>query len=86
MLYGSHYMEATNGIKTGDGINGIKVGDGVNGANGINGNGANGINSNGANGINSNGANGISGVQTGNAIKMTNDKKAVDALNGVAHT
>jgi hypothetical protein len=59
MLYGSHFMEAVNGIKTGDGINGIKVGDGVNGANGI---------------------------QTGNATKLTNDKKAVDALNGVAHT
>ncbi len=76
MLYGSHYTEVVNGIKTGDGINGIngiKVGDGVNGANGINGNGANGIS-------------GGDGVQTGNAIKLTNDKRAVDALNGVAHT
>ena len=59
MLYGSHYMEVVNGIKTGDGINGIKVGNGPNGANGI---------------------------QTGNATKLTNDKKAVDSFKGVAHT
>jgi hypothetical protein len=67
MLYGSHYMEAANGFKTGDGTNGMKVGDGGNGANGINGN-------------------GVNGIQTGNAIKLTNDKRAVDDFNGVAHT
>jgi hypothetical protein len=34
MLYGSHYMDVVNGIKTGDGINGMKIGDGAIGVNG----------------------------------------------------
>ncbi len=55
-------------------VNGIKNGDGINGikvGDGVN------------------GANGISGgndIQTGNATKLRNDKRAVDALKGVAHT
>ncbi len=55
-------------------INGIRTGDGINSmkvGDGIN------------------GANGISTanlIQTGNGNNLTNDKKAMDALNGVAHT
>jgi hypothetical protein len=74
MLYGSKYTVAADGRNSGDdGINGIKVGDSVVGSNGINRNGAHGIN-------------GASGIQTGNGANLTNDKKAIDALNGVAHT
>jgi hypothetical protein len=33
-----------------------------------------------------NGVNGANGIQTVNITKLINDKKAMDALNGLAHT
>jgi hypothetical protein len=67
MLYGSHYMEVVNGIKTGNGINGMKVGDGIYGADGINSNGVNGVSD----------GNGIKTVDGLNGVAHT-DNQATD--------